>query len=266
MPEEIVVPAAEAVEQPAASEVQGTNATESATGDSTESQPEAKPKVTGGFQKRIDKLTREKEHWKEQALAALTKPVASPAPTETVAPVGKPKADDFATHNEFVEALTDWKVNEKVKAFEAKETAKQAATQQQTIAQTFEAREKEFKAATPDFDEVLAEADFPVSQALIHEIVTSDNGPQLKYFLAKNPDEAERLSKLAPLALAKEVGRIESRFATTPSAKTATVSKAPAPPTPVSKSSATSSKDPGEMTQAEYKVWRAKAFPNSKVF
>lgn len=260
MLEEQVIPA-ETQGQEAASSTEVTTATESATGDSNE-QPEVAPKVTGGFQKRIDKLTREKEHWKEQALAALTKPVASSAPIEAPKPADKPKVDDFATHAEYVEALTDWKVDQKVRSFEAKQNEEKAKTHQQTVQSSFQEKQKDFKAATPDFDEVMADADFQVSRAVLDEIVTNDNGPALQYFLAKNPDEAERLSKLNPLALAREVGRLESRFVTAPSKTTDKVTKAPAPPTPVSRSSSTSAKDPGEMSLREYEAWRRKEYPN----
>jgi hypothetical protein len=86
-------------------------------------------------------------------------------------------------------------------------------------------------------------------------------GPQLGYFLAKNPDVAESLVKLGPAALAKEISALEPRFLKPSSAKTATVSKAPPPPTPAGKVSTQSAKDPGDMSPAEYRVWRAKTYP-----
>lgn len=261
MPEETVIPA---VENAATEEV--TTATESATGESNEP-TEDKPKVSGGFQKRIDKLTRqnadrerEVEYWRQEALKA--KPVETK--TETPKAEGKPKEDDFQTHAEYVEALTDWKVDEKFKASDTKTREEAVKTQHQTAQQQFKTRQDDYKAAVPDFDEVLADADTPISQSLIDEIVTGDNGPALQYFLAKNPDEATRLSALGPMALAKELGRIESRFTTAPPAKVANVTKAPAPPSPVGRTSSTTGKDPykDDMSQAEYKAWRRKENPN----
>jgi len=263
LPEELLTPAEET-----AAPVEGTNETPgSAPGDSTEP-PAEKPKVTGGFQKRIDKLTREKEHWKDEALKALQKPVASSA-TEAPKTDGKPQVDNFKTHAEYVEALTDWKVAEKVKEFRAEQNAEKAKAAQKTVESNFQEKQKAFKEATPDFDEVMAEADMQVSRAVIDEIVNNENGPALQYFLAKNPDEAARLSQLSPVALAREVGRIESRFVTAPSStKTATVTRAPAPPNPVTRSSSTATKDMGDpnLSNAEYMALRRKAFPNSRVF
>lgn len=259
MPEEQVVPV-ETQEQSAAPEIQAETTPESATGDSTEPHTEGS-KGKGGFQRRIDKLTREKadkereaEFWRTEALRN------KPTETKTEA-TAKPKETDFNSHAEYVEALTDWKVDERVKAFKAEQNAEKAKTHQQTVEQTFKQRQEEFRKATPDFDEVLADADMEVSKALIDEIVTNENGAALQYFLAKNPDEAARLSAMNPVALAREVGRLESRFTTTPSTKTAKVTGAPPPPNPVGKPTPTSTKTPGEMSPSEYRVWRAKNYP-----
>jgi hypothetical protein len=258
LPEEQVIPAEEQ-EQAAASSTEDTTTTESATGDSNEP-TEGEAKAKGGFQRRIDKLTREKadaaretEYWRQQALRT------SPAETKVEAPVkaeAKPKVDDFATHAEYVEAISEYSAKKAVADFKAEQNAEKAKTHQQTAAQTYQGKLKEFRAATPDFDEVLADADMDVGRAVLDEIFSHEQGPALAYYLAKNLDEAERLKKLPPVALAREVGRLESRFVTAPSKTTATVTKAPAPPNPVGKSTSTSTKDPGEMNLRDYEAWR----------
>lgn len=267
----------------AATEEQATTTTsESATEGEQESTQETnadgtpKPKVTGGFQKRIDKLTREREFYKEQLLTALQQRQAGSQQAEATqqtgttkpaaaADAGKPKASDFESHTEFVEALVDWKADQKLKAVQTETAQERARTQQQTAEQAYQAKEKEYSSAVPDFEEVVAAADFPVSQAVIAEIVHGENGPALKYYLAQNPDELERLNKMTPVQLAREVGRLESKFKTAAKAASSTaaaVSNAPKPPTPASKSASTSTKDPGEMSPAEYRAWRAKQYPN----
>lgn len=263
MPEELQ----ETAEQIAAPETQVETTTESASGDSNEPNPDGKPKPEGGFQKKINKLTsrvseaeREAEFWRKEALR--NKPVETKV--ETPAATAKPKEDDFQTHAEYVEALTDYKVDQKVKTLKAEQNEERAKTYQQTIERSYRERLQEYRVATPDFDEVMADADFEVGKAVLDEIYSHDNGPALAYFLAKNTDEAERLSKLTPMALAREVGRMESRFATAPSTKTAAVSKAPIPPTPVGRSSPTSAKplDAPDISMEEYRRRRAKENPN----
>ncbi len=247
----------------AAPETQVETTTESATGEQHEPTTEGDPKPKGGFQRRIDKLTRaaadkerEAEYWRQEALR--TKPTET-----TTEPKGKPQETDFQTHADFLEALTDWKVDSRLKVAETKQNEEKARNYQQTAEQKYRERLQEFRAETPDFDEVMEEATIDVGKAVLAEIRDHEHGPALAYFLAQNLDEAERLSKLNPLALAREVGRLESRFTTTPSIKTATVSKAPRPPTPVSKSSSASSKDPSEITDmTEWRAYRRKQDPD----
>lgn len=254
------MPQEEVLEQPAASSEEVKTATESATEDQQEPQEgEQSPK---GVQKRIDKAVkaqreaeREREFWKQEAL----KPKAPPAETlKTPVSAAEPSENDFQTHAEYVKELTKWTAKQAVEEFKASQRTESANTQQQTAAQEFKARQEKFRVATPDFDEVIADADTQVSNAVIAEIVGSEKGPELQYFLAKNPDEAERLSKLAPLALAREVGKIEARFTTSEQKTAPKTTGAPPPPNPTGKSSSTSTKDPGDMSPAEYKVWRAK--------
>lgn len=248
--QEIVVPAA-------TEEV--TNATESATEEPQEPQ-DGEPKPKGGFQKRIDKLTRkaseleqEKEYWRQQALRTAPAVETKTAPKAE----GKPSENDFQTHAEYLEALTDWKVDQRLTASKSAEVAKSVKEQQAKSLQEFVAKEQDFRSKTPDFDEVMADADgVEATAAVIEEVINS--GPELKYYLAKNPDEVERLNKLGPLALAREVGRIESRFTSSQQKTAVKTTAAPPPPNPTGKSSATSTKDPGEMSPAEYRAWRAK--------
>lgn len=254
MPEETVIPAK--TQENIAAPEEGTTATESATEEQQESQ-EAKP---DGVQKRIDKAVRaqreaerEREFWKQEALKGR------PAPAETPKPqtVTEPSEDDFQTHAEYVKALTKYTAAQAVEEFRASQRTDSAKTQQAKALQDFVAKEQDFRAKTPDFDEVMADAaDLQATDAVIAEIVSS--GPELKYYLAKNPDEVERLNKLAPLQLAREVGRIESRFTTSQEIKPAKTTTAPPPPNPTAKSSATSTKDPGDMSPSEYRAWRAK--------
>src|SRR5206468_5111195 len=93
----------------------------------TEDQTEAKPKKKGGFQRRIDKLNaakaaaqQEADYWKRLALekgAGEPKKdqVDSKAPATAQSNEGKPNPDNFDTHAEYVEALTDWKTEQNFK-------------------------------------------------------------------------------------------------------------------------------------------------------
>src|ERR1035437_9187943 len=67
------------------------------------------PKKKGGFQKRIDKLNkrfadkeRETEFWKAEATKAKAPEVKQVEAKKEAAAVGKPDADKFKTHEEFI--------------------------------------------------------------------------------------------------------------------------------------------------------------------
>ena len=62
-------------------------------------------------------------------------------------------------------------------------------------------------------------------------IQSSDVGPEIAYYLGSNPKDADRISRMAPLAQAKEIGKIEAKLALDPPVRKTT--SAPAPISPV---------------------------------
>jgi hypothetical protein len=282
MSEEAVIPQAETPEQIAAPEnASGENdAPDTAAGENEPNTPEGEQRPhKGGFQRRIDKLTREKseaertaEFWRTEALRARDGQ-QKPEPQQAAVTDGKPKPESYETQSEYLEALTDWKVEQREKAREIRQQQEQKRTQQQQALEQFSTREEGFRDATPDYDAVIAQAiaeDTPMSPALWNEVQDHEQGPALLYFLAQNPEEAARLAKLTPTQVAREVGRIESRFApsanpTTQKAPPAPVTRAPKPPSLVGKQSTkTADKDPfsDDMSPEEWRAYRAKQFPN----
>lgn len=246
--------------------------------DSEESEVEAeKPtsKKKGGFQRRISKLVAEKaqaqqeiEYWKQEALkkaqgASGTK--ESPA-TDSVqkssasaAAEGKPKPENFESHADYVEALTDWKTEQKLNERDQKLQKQKLEAEQKTQVATYQERVKAFSKTTPDFAEVLADVDgIPVSATVGQIIVSSDNGPELAYELAKNPDEFQRINRLSPLAAAMELGTLKARLLSKQSpesTETKKLTKAPKPIAPVHAGkggSVAKTLDDPNLTLAEY--------------
>lgn len=228
--------------------------------DDVEERP--KPKKKGGFQKRIDKLTKrtvelqdEVEYWKRQA--ATGKPPEPPKEAPKAAE-GKPKPDSFDTHEEYVEALTDWNVSQKIQEHETKRKQEEARA---TQAQRIEAWQERLDAAREkyeDFDDVMSD-DIEVSQAVTEVLLDSEHGADLAYWLGTHTDEAERINRLSPVAAARELGRLEAQFIKAPegAAKPAPKPKAK-PPTPVKRSASTVEKSPDDMNFQEFKAWRKK--------
>lgn len=228
------------------------------------------PKKKGGFQRRIDKLNKrvssteqERDYWKEQALKKGETPNPEPkeAKVEKTAKsdTGKPDPDKFETVADYLEAVADWKYEQRIQKAEAdKKLAEAKSTYEKSIS-TFQEKRDEFKKSVADYDEALESVEhIPLSVALHDFILESEHGPQLAYELAKNPDEYERVSKLSPLALYREMGKMEAKIspASTSEKTPNKITKAPPPIKPVSKGAVTSTKDPGEMSYREYAEWR----------
>lgn len=168
-------------------------------------------KFRNPVQPRIDELTRkarenerEAAYWRQRAESVEALKSAPAAPV-------KPTPDKFTDYNEYVEALADFKADEKVDAkFKAhdEETSKKQALEKR--ASTWAEQVAALKSTITDYEEVVQASDVPVSDHVKAAIEDSDKGAELVYHLAKHPEVAERLNKLGELGAAREIGRIEA--------------------------------------------------------
>lgn len=236
-----------------------------------------KPKKKGGFQRRIDKLNKrladkdsEIEHWKREALKNnATEPESDEKPEAESKANGRPNADDYETHEDYLEALTDWKADQKWKQWEAKQEESKVKAERESKVTTYQERENEFAAKTEDYHEVLeGVADVEASPAIMQLLVESENGPELAYELAKHREEFERINELNPMAAAREFGKFEARVLSKPTSEKKQekkITKAPEPIKPVGSKSGSAGKDPYKdaenMSQKEFEAWLHKNYP-----
>jgi hypothetical protein len=212
---------------------------------------EDRPKKKSGFKKRIERFQRrlsekeqEAQYWREQALRAQTQ---APKPQDTeptldLAPNTdqKPIADHFESIEEYVEAVTDWKLRQAEARLIEQDQLTQAKSSFQTQVEQFQAKVVEFKQTHDDFDEVVDDAsDVILTPGLQESILSSDLGPQVMYELASNKQELLRINQLSPLAQAREIGKLEARITSklqepSPKPQLKTTTKAPPPPKPLS--------------------------------
>jgi hypothetical protein len=206
-----------------------------------------KPKL----QDRIDEITRQRHEAQREAaywrgIAEAAQPKAAQADTE------EPKPEAFEDYGAYVKALAKFEAKALVKAeFEQQKQQQTQAAQ----ATTWQQRAEAAKAELPDFEQVMAASTAPMSQAMAEAIKDSDIGPKVAYHLAQNPDIATRLSRLEPLAAAREIGRLEASLSVKQEPTPKRVTSAPTPPTPIGSSRSTTG-DPGSMSQADYMEWR----------
>lgn len=173
------------------------------------------------FQGRIDDLTaklRQAERERD-----IYKGAADPTPAQNSPEGAKPSRDDFISDDDYLEALADWKIDDRM--------AKQAqAREEMTLEVTWEQRQTEAMKAIPDYADVVSKSAVVVLPHIQRAILESPEGPQLAYHLAQNPQVAEALNKSSPIQAVMELAKIGVKLTDSPARS---ASKAPAPITPV---------------------------------
>lgn len=255
------------VEEPPAETAEDTEPSgeEKQDGEEAEHEPETEgqpPKKKGGYQKKIDKLTRRSYELEGEVAALREKLAAKPAekpPAEAAAPKAevsdaKPKVDDAKYQDEedpygaWIEDCARWAWRQEVA--KTAETQRKAETEAafRTQKKAWEERMVEARSEHEDYGEKLQEvADIQLPAYVDQAIFESECGPELAYYLAGNRADLERIVKLSPLAAARELGKIEALITPgtpvsgkkpTASAPAPKVTKAPKPIEPVGGGSA----------------------------
>lgn len=172
---------------------------------------------------------------REKAEKAAEKPTeAAEAPAvadPVVAEAPRPTRDQFDDPESYDEALSEWAARqgelraeaklaaeraeaeaaEKAKAEEAQRTAQEAEITR--INADWATRKAEAEARYPDFKAVTESESLTISPPVAHLIMTDTNGPEIAYFLGKNPDEATRIAQLPPMRQLYEIGLVAARLA-----------------------------------------------------
>lgn len=181
------------------------------------------------LQPRIDELTRDKhdarreaEYWRKRAEATTPKP-------EAEAPKTKPTPDKFDDYNAYVEALADWKADEKVSAkLSERDNATEAKQREESRTTNWQKGVEEAKKHHPDYEAVLSVSDVPIASHVQELLLDAESGPRLAYYLDRHPDVADKLNGLTPTQAARELGRIEATFSAAPAPNEST-EESPAP-------------------------------------
>lgn len=242
---------------------------------------ESPPAATGsGEKERIDELTgnwretqRDRDYWRDLALKNGAKGGQETRGTESNG--GEGGADDVA--DEEVKTLADFKYDERAYGKYIRDVARKEASAETAKLRgelQGERTEADKRAAVGDFQEKAtswakdqklekaelmfaspAEGGPTVSDTMAEAIMTSEHGPELLNYLARNTAESRRISKLTPVQQGREIGRLEAKFAAAPTPPP--VSGAPPPHETVKGASDTSvKKDPSQMTDQEW--WQYK--------
>lgn len=263
--------------------------TDKKVGGSAKKLGEEKPTADGkdpdkgkGAEKRIGELTkkwraaeRERDFEKNKRLEAekALKEVKS-----KIVVGEKPKREAFDSDEEFVEALTDWKIDSKLKASQ-EEVTKTVSDREEKDAITevynnLDAMVESGKEKYEDFAEKVFDKALSISPDMTEIILDSDTevSVEIMYYLASNPDESAEIAKMSKEKAARMIGKIEAKLAAKSAAEEENVEKkgeedlekvppkkkltnAPEPIKPV-RTTGVVDKDPSQMSAKEYRQWR----------
>lgn len=164
------------------------------------------------------RLAREQRKWEREQQQRLSEMQAVKKPAELAQP------EQFNTTEEYAEALAYQKAEELIQK-------REQAKRQSEVLESYHDKEEEARGKYDDFEQVAYNPNLPITNVMAETIQSSDIGPDLAYYLGANPKEADRISRLAPFAQAKEIGKIEAKLSDNPPVKKTT--SAPAPIAPV---------------------------------
>ena len=173
------------------------------------------------------RLAREQRKWVARQAEVQAKQVV---------PRDIPSIDNFDSADAYAEALAVKKAEELI-------AARDRQTHQTEVVEAYNEREEKARDKYDDFEEVVYNPNLRITDVMAESIQSSDNGPDLAYWLGSNPKEAERIARLSPILQAKEIGKIEVRLADNPPVK-----KSTSAPTPISPVTARSSGSPSHDT------------------
>jgi len=203
------------------------------------------------LERRMDKLHRQRAEAQaraeqaERRLQELEKPRT---------PYGTPTLEQFDYDPEkYAEAVTKFARDQAAKETQSKHQQEQATRQRAELISKWEEKVEVASDKYEDFTTIVGNLEPNVP--FIAAIMDADNGPDIAYHIAKNPDLANRLISMPLFQQIREIGKLEATLAAQPK-KELKPSKAPAPIEPVSGTGAPSSAEPSESDS--YEVWLKK--------
>lgn len=214
-------------------------------------------------QKRINEITRKRREAERELEYERKKRIEAEREVEkfknTIPATDKPKMEAYQSEEEYLDALTDWKIERKLKT-EQEKSAKESIEKSEKASITalnsmMENSMNKGAGKYEDFSEVVLDDNLKITEAMTDTIVSSEIAEEILYFLGKNPDVSETISKMEDLKAAREIGKIEAKLlAPQPRKKTST---APTPITPI-QTTGMIEKSPDIMSMGEYRRWRLK--------
>ena len=258
--------------------------------DDTEGEQDDLPQTRRQRRQFEARLIRENERLRQQQaaqqhqLAYLTqqlqqgaRPQQPPQPTTPQFPQGPqpPRQEQFATHEEWMQAQIAYGVQQALAEERRQEMARRQQDQQAQMQQAWDEKTEAGRDKFDDYDEVVNLPRYApaIQQVVSDALLGSELGPDLLYYLGSHPADVRKLNGMSPYAAARYLGQLEVQLRTPPGNGNGG-SKAPprqapgSPPPPVAPpgTSTTPSTDVPERwaTLQDYEAWRRRSYEQGR--
>src|SRR5215510_6986732 len=220
----------------------------------------------GSRQRKIDRLIRENSEL-QQRLRALEQPAPAAAPPTPSAPPpvagGPPRPDlnDYKTLEDYTEALTEWKLDQREERRKADEAQRAAEAIRKAEQAGWTAKEQAAQKAHPDYQELIESTPIPQGPGVMaarQALLEDEHGAEILYWLAKNPVELKLVASLSPARAILYIGKLAAAYGSpAPENPKPKVSSAPRPPSPISHGTVKSAPDVNDedFARRDFRGW-----------
>ncbi len=150
-------------------------------------------------------------------------------PDQQAGGTGKPELKNFPDYESWVEAVADWRADQKIEARIKAESERHRAQSERAQSEERRAYFQERvvdrgNSLYEDFEDVALSPDLPMTEQMVETMAESEHGAVVAYFLGQHPAEAARIAKLSKPAQVREVDKLIATLT-----KPAEPTKAPEP-------------------------------------
>ena len=164
----------------------------------------------GGFQKRIERLVKQAAALEEENRQLKEKAASNGKEPEKVADKGDPKPQkaDFKDFDEYTEALARWGARDEGRQLRVKEAREAEDARLKENLENYSKQVIEAKSRYEDWKEVVEGTDLLIPEVVAMAVYEMENGADVTYFLASNPEVAQELADMTKIGAIMAVKKI----------------------------------------------------------
>ena len=225
-----------------------------------ETEESRQSKTPEAVQKRIDEITRKRREAERERDAERDKRLELEKKIQefekTIPATDKPLSENYETEQEYLEALTDWKIEQKLskkQEVETRQTKEQAdLARARGIYVEVDKKSAEGRKKYTDYDELVLSDKLKITDSMLETVLELNAPSEVLYYLGKHPDESAEIAGMSMIKASVALSKIDHKL-TTPVKRTTST---PEPISPV-RSTGAVEVNPERMSMKEFRAWRA---------